>query len=229
MLTNLNKKINDGKDDILSFCKKHISDIVEYISEKYESNQSKKKTILSALFILTGLQPYHTAMIDFAGKVNDFYRSQKINDTREEQKKITLEEIQSKYDEYKNVLKKNPTIENYINYFVVAFTSCKILNPRRNLDWISIKIRNVNKDYDNYIDSKGFIIFNKFKTAKYHEKGSLERRIECPKELLTIIKKFAKVSENDYLLYHEKAGSPYSSSYFSKNYKPFMVRVSLQM
>ena len=43
--------------------------------------------------------------------------------------------------------------------------------------------------YDNYIDSKGFIIFNKFKTAKYHEKGSLERRIECPKELLTIIKR----------------------------------------
>ena len=51
LLTNLNKKINDGKDDILSFCKKHnVSDIVEYISEKYESNQSKRQFYLLYLF-----------------------------------------------------------------------------------------------------------------------------------------------------------------------------------
>ena len=214
LLTNLNLKLNGGKDNYLSFFHNNASKIIEYI-EGLKSNQSKK-TLYSALFIVTGLEQYHAQMLENASKVNEFYKQQKTLEHREEQKKTSVEQLRAKYDEYLAILQKNPTIENYINYFVVAFTSCKIMNPRRNLDWISIKIKNINKEEDNYIDSKGYFIFNKFKTAKYHEKDSLERRVPVPKELLARIKKFSKISDNDYLLYHEKNGLPFTSSYFSK-------------
>ena len=217
LLLNLNKKVNDGKENYLQVFNKKSKEVIEYINENVKSDQSKK-TLLSALYIITGLKDYHTSMIEHAQKVNNHYKQNKIAPNRDEQRDVKVEDLQAKYDEYLSKLNKNPTIENYIDYFVVAFTSTKLMPPRRNLDVISIKLRNVNKTTDNYIDAKGNFIFNKFKTAKFNQDpDSLERKLPVPKELLKYIKKFSKISDkSDYLLYHERNGSPFSSSYFSK-------------
>lgn len=217
LLLNLNKKVNDNKDNYLSVFNKKSKEVIEYINENIESSQSKK-TILSALFIITGLQDYRESMLEHATAVNNHYKENKIAPHREEQKNVKVEDLQAKYDEYKIRLDKNPTIENYIDYFVVAFTSTKIMNPRRNLDVISIKLRNVNKTTDNYIDAKNNFIFNKFKTAKFNpDPNSLERKLPVPKEMLKYINRFKKINDkSDYLLFHERNGSPFSSSYFSK-------------
>jgi len=209
--------VNDGKDNYLQIFNKKSKEVIEYINENVKSDQSKK-TLLSALFIITGLRDYHESMIQHAQAVNNHYKQNKIAPNREEQKSVKVEDLKLKYDEYLSKLNKNPTIENYIDYFVVAFTSCKIMPPRRNLDVISIKLRNVNKTTDNYIDAKGNFIFNKFKTAKFNQDpDSLERKLPVPKEMLKYINRFKKISDkSDYLLYHERNGSPFIILFFQK-------------
>ena len=68
--------------------------------------------------------------------------------------------------------------------------------PRRSLDWTEFKIKNIDKAEDNYLDKNEFV-FNKYKTSKFYN----EQRVSCPKELLSILKKWVKTSNNDYLLF----------------------------
>jgi hypothetical protein len=80
-------------------------------------------------------------------------------------------------------------------FLTVCFTSNKSgILPRRNLDWIAIKINNIDKEKDNYIDKKNFV-FNTYKTAKYKGK----QLIPIPEMILKVTKKFLKLNENDYL------------------------------
>lgn len=208
ILRTLYKKL-DGKDGV-KFFKSNKGEIIKSVLD-LENNQSKK-TKLSALFVLTQDKDYHNHMIDFATKVNEAYKKQKTIAERKENL-ITIDELKSKYDIYYEAVKKNPSIENYINYFICAVTSTKLMPPRR-AEWVSLKIKGViNKDEDNYID-KDYFVFNKFKTAKY--KDDNERRVKIPDELKKMINKFKKISDNDYLLYNYKTGKPLDSSTFTK-------------
>jgi hypothetical protein len=202
---------NEG--DMLSFFRKNVNDVINFIEKNVTSNQSKKTT-LSGLFILTQDTKYRDAMLVNTRLVNDFYKTQKTLPQREHLD-IKLEDLQKHYDKWLVIVKRNPTISNYQMYFLASFTSCKILIPRRN-EWIHIKLRNINKNTDNYIDSKGNFRFNVFKTVKFHDKDSLERCVPCPKELLNMINKYKKISDNDYLFYIEKTEKPWSSSYYTK-------------
>ena len=120
--------------------------------------------------------------------------------------------MKEKYDVALNNLKSNPSIENYIMYFIVGLTSTKLMPPRRN-DIAELKVKNFNKENENYITGKEFV-FNNFKTAKY--KDDEEKRVIIPAELNKYIKKFKKISDNDYLIYNPKTGKPYTSSAFTK-------------
>jgi len=84
--------------------------------------------------------------------------------------------------------------------------------PRRN-EWAMMMVKNFDKTQDNYMTNKEFV-FNKFKTAKY--KTEEEKKMEIPEELNKMIKKFRKVSDNDYLLYNHSNGKPFTSSAFTK-------------
>jgi hypothetical protein len=73
-----------------------------------------------------------------------------------------------------------------------------------------MKIKNVNKNEDNYINKNQFV-FNKFKTVKYTGQQS----VEIPQPLLKVIRKWIKLNNSDYLLY-KKNGKPFASGEFSK-------------
>jgi hypothetical protein len=68
--------------------------------------------------------------------------------------------------------------------------------PRRNLDYTEMKIKNINKDIDNYLD-KNSLVFNTYKTSKFYG----EQRIEIPKELKSILTKWIKINDSEYLLF----------------------------
>ena len=68
--------------------------------------------------------------------------------------------------------------------------------PRRNLDYCEFKIKNVDKEKDNYLD-KNSLVFNTYKTAKFYG----EQRIEIPKELKSILTKWIKLNDTDHLLF----------------------------
>lgn len=205
-LNSLYKKL-DGEDGV-KFFHHNQKQILDYI-DGMNSNQSKK-TVLSALYVLTEDKDYHSKMLHYANEVNNQYREQKTDPDRLKNLP-TLEELKEKYNIYKTNLKKNQTLENWIDYLVVALTSTALMAPRRN-EWALMKWKG-NKDTDNYIAGKEFV-FNQFKTAKY--KTEEEKRMLIPSELLTMLKKFKKVSDNDYLIYNVSTGKPFTSSQFTK-------------
>ena len=138
LLKTLSKQL--GGENTLAFFKKHVKEIIEHI-EKMKSAQSQK-TLLSALFILTEEPLYREKMNEYVKVVNDKYRTQKTDPERLSHLP-SLDEIKSKYEIYKNNLKKNPSIENWISFFIVAMTSCVLIPPRRAKDICLLKSKEV--------------------------------------------------------------------------------------
>ena len=68
--------------------------------------------------------------------------------------------------------------------------------PRRSLDYVSFKIKNINDKEDNFL-SKNQFVFNKYKTAKYYN----EQRVDVPIQLKNIIVKWIKINPTDFLLF----------------------------
>lgn len=199
-----------GGNNGIKFFSENVEKVIEYIENNLKSDQTRK-TLLSALFILTNIEDYRTAIYKYVSAVNEKYKQQKTNENRKDL--ISLDEIKSKYKMFLTNLKKNPTIENYILYFIVALTSCCIMPPRRSKDITELKIKNYSTTTDNCID-KGVFIFNIFKTAKF--KSNEEKQFPVPKELLSQINKFKKISNNDYLIYNPNTGKKFDSSSYGK-------------
>ena len=196
ILSNLYKKLN-GEGNIEWF-KKEPEKILRHLEEK---NDQTKKTNLSALFILTGIQEYQSVMNTIMKKVNDDYKNQKMNEKQKENW-ISIDEIKEKYNALsvdanlmlnkKKILNENVMME----FLLMSFLSGVIMPPRRSLDYSEMKIRSFDTKTDNYYKGNKFY-FNKYKTVKTYGIQSLE----IPKELNNVLKKWIKLNENDYMIY----------------------------
>ena len=187
-LISVNKKLN-GKHDVDFY--NHTAPIFKYIEEEMNSLQTKK-TLLSALYIITDIKEYREKMIEYCNAVNKNYKEQKLNDKQKEHR-ITFDEVKSKVEESLNNLKNNPTLENYKLYLSSAFSS-GIYSPPRRSEFCNVKIRDYDIDKDNYLLKKK-IIFNQYKTSKKY--GS--QTYDIPNEILPILRKYLKVNTSDYL------------------------------
>ena len=117
-LVSVNKKLNGSHD--LDFYK-HTAPILKYIEEEMVSLQTKK-TLLSALYIITQEKVYRDKMIEYCNQVNNKYKEQKLSDKQKDYR-ITFDEVKSKVEEALNNLKNNPTLENYKLYLASVFSS----------------------------------------------------------------------------------------------------------
>jgi hypothetical protein len=210
LLMSLQKKLTDNEPKI-SFYKSHKNEIMEHI-DNLEKPQTKK-TLLSALFVLTGDDDYREKMLENVKVVNDHYKQQKTDPERLKNVK-SFDEIKLLHNQFKNAYKNNPTNENQMNLLISAVCSGALegLPPRRVLDYAVMKTKNFNRETDNYYE-KGNFYFNQYKTK---QKGKQE--LEVPKELVTLINKRKKQSPSDYLLENE-SGEPYTQSSLSKKIK----------
>ena len=188
-LMSINKKLKG--DDTVEWFSKNNNDIIEYIKKSDASKQSLK-TYLSALYILTGIQEYKTLMITYCNEVNNNYKTQKMTD-KQESTRISFEDVKKIYMNNLLTLKNSPTLENYVNYLACALSSGFFIPPRR-AEVAYIKIKNYDKEKDNYID-KNRIVFNNYKTSKKYG----QQFIDIPKEIIPILKKYLKVNESDFL------------------------------
>ena len=83
---------------------------------------------------------------------------------------------------------------NKLKMFVLI--SCYVLiPPRRALDYVAFKIRNVNEARDNYMKKRNFI-FNTYKTAKTYGKNE----VPIDYKLYSIVKKWIALNPSDYLI-----------------------------
>jgi len=174
--------------------------ILEYLKE-LKPNQ--RKTILSALVVISDKSKFREAMLDdIKSYSKDISKQEKS--PAQEANWINQNELNEVFNHVKStataLYKKSKLsmsdLQDIQNYIILCLMSGQFIPPRRNLDYTEFKIKNINKDIDNYLD-KNNLIFNTYKTAKFYG----EQRIEIPKELKSILTKWIKINNTDYLLF----------------------------
>ena len=164
---------------------------------------NKRKTILSALVVISNNNDYRKEMLcDIKEYTADTKKMEKTQS--QEANWVTQDEIKSIFNEHKQDAmscykksKLNMTdLQAIQQYIILCLMSGIFIPPRRSLDWTEFKVQNIDKEADNYLDKTVFV-FNKYKTAKFYN----EQRVDCPKELLSILKKWIKTNNNEFLLF----------------------------
>ena len=184
---------------------KNSNDVISFLKDKYESINGLK-TRLSALYVITENKAYHTDMMTNITKYNEETNKQEKNEKQKENW-MTSEEIQTIYNDLETRTKplfKKKDLNNkeilQIQDFVILslFT---LIPPRRIMDYIEMKINNIDTNKDNFIKGNN-LVFNTYKTSK--QKG--QQKLQIPKELKSILTKYIKLINNktDHLLFNNK-------------------------
>ena len=173
-----------------------------------------RKTVLSALFILTGNENYQKQMLQDCKHTNDLYKSQKKSQ-KEEDNWVHSSEIKEKYDKLfdqvnamfsKKLLADYSTINNFILLGCLGGVSG--LAPRRSKDFTEMKIKNYTNE-DNYYKA-GKFCFNIYKTSKEYGEQMIDVKAKAP-EFYKILNKWVKYNPTDYLIFssnQQKLTSP---------------------
>lgn len=207
ILKNLYEKLypSDKEVDIKKF------DDDEKVLEFFKNIEpTKRKTYLSALFVISKNDKYHDQMLNDIKVYSAEESSQLMS---ESQKKNWM--TQSEIDEYINLYQrkvKKLTLQPFVmkefqiyqDYIILCLMTGKYLAPRRLKDWTECKFHKTD-DQSNYLEctsgnkkrNKTFqFVFNNYKTSKFY--GA--QKINCPKELYAILEPFIKLCPTEYLL-----------------------------
>jgi hypothetical protein len=210
-LTNIYKKLQ-GEGGI-HFFTSHAKEILHSLGEKHSKT---RKSVLSALYILTNHEDYRKMMIEDCKIVNDAYKNQ-TKDAKQTENWVDIKEVKDIYEQLKSVaskmLDKKLSLDSklIVQFFLIGLLGgVSGLPPRRSMDYSEMKIRNINPKTDNYYKA-GKFYFNIYKT-----KGKYGLQVlEIPAELNKYIKKWIKLNEGDYLLFSSN-GNKLSSSQITR-------------
>lgn len=199
ILKNLYKRVfGDGKVDLDQFEK--TDPVLKYLADM---PPNRRKTILSSLVIITDKKPYRDLM---ATDVRDYNKdiSKQEKTPQQEASWVETAEVKAVCEDLKRnaeliMKKKNITtsdLQQIQNYIIMCVLGSVYIKPRRSKDFVDFKIRNVDKEKDNYMDKNKFI-FNSYKTAKTYGR----QEVDIPIQLRNIIAKWVKINPTDYLLF----------------------------
>ncbi len=187
--------------DVSNF--KKVDAIVDYVKD---IPPNKIKTTLSALVVLTDDKKFRDIMLD---KIQDYTKT--INGQEKTDKQsdawITKSDIDNKMVELKRtatyLYKKDKLniddLQKIQQYIILSLLGGSYIPPRRSLDFVKMlnpKNKDVKRETDNYILGNT-MYFNKYKTAKFYGTQTLP----IPKELKTILNKWAKVNPTKTMLF----------------------------
>ena len=203
LLKSLYRKNNKDGDINLAWFNNQ-DDIIESLKDKPAS--SRKTTYAALIAVADKNDKYKSALLDDGKTYDKFIKSQTKTEKQAENWK-TFEEVKKVYDDMYSKVKpllnaKQLSLSDYKklqDFIIVALTAGVFISPRRSMDWVDMKIKNIDKEKDNYIEKSSFV-FNKYKTAKFYE----TQRVDIPKPLKTILNKFIKLNPHEYLLTDDK-------------------------
>lgn len=200
IILNLHKKMK-GTGDVYDYLKSNVDKIVEHLQNE---NPNIRKTKMAVLISLLGNDVNTTKlkeiMLNDANQYNASLKNQQMNEKQKENW-LTVDEIK---EVYRKVYKKaNPllrqnsiTKREYTDVLdLILLSLYTLIAPRRSQDFADMKIRNYDKDTDNYYDGKNFV-FHKYKTAKNY--GT--QIIKVPPRLKTILNRWMNHNPHDHLL-----------------------------
>ena len=203
ILRSLQKKLT-GNTDVEG---SSFNDTKKVLAALADVEPSKRKTTLSALVIMTDKQPYRDAMMKDIKSYKDQI-SKREKTEKQEANWVTEDDIHAKYEELnKDVAhlwkKENLTSAEHQrlqNFVIVAVLGGVHIPVRRSKDYVDFKIGNVDTDKDNYFDKKNNMVFNSYKTAKHYG----QQKIDVPRKLKAILKKWVAKNPTDWLLFDSK-------------------------
>lgn len=169
---------------------------------------NRRKTILSALVIITDKKAYRDLMAEDVRDYNkDIHKQEKT--PQQEASWVETNQVKEVCDDLKKVAdllykKKQVSstdLQQIQNYIIMCVLGGSYISPRRSKDYVDFKIKNIDKEKDNYIE-KGKFVFNSYKTAKTYGK----QEVEIPTQLRNIVNKWIKTNPTDYLLFDANGG-----------------------
>jgi integrase len=201
-LSNLYKKIWTNQElDVHKF-----DDTEKVLDFLKDLPVNKRKSILSALVVLSEKKEYRDQMLEDIKAYNvETAKQQKTENQKESW--VSMDDIKKKYEELrKNALliwrKPNLSIkdkQDIQDYIILALMGGVHIPPRRLKDFVDFKIHNVDEDKDNY-RAGGKLYYNSYKTAKTYGK----QNVPIPPVLARILRRWENVNDNDYLFSDSK-------------------------
>lgn len=203
-LRNMYKKVFGSEEiDLEKF-----NDTEKFKTMLSDVEPSKRKSKYSALFILTGLEEYQELMMDDIENHNAKMATREKTETQKENA-ITYEDILAKMDEMRPLAPawfKSKNLPKLQDYLILVLYGGFYIPPRRSMDYTHFKLRNIDESRDNFLqlytkDKKlcGRLVFNEFKTKK---RG--QDIVEICGDLLSILRKWKRTHDNDYLFFNGK-------------------------
>jgi len=200
ILKNLYIKVFGDKDLDMDKFDNHKK-VLEYLED---IPFNKRKTILSALVIITDKKPYRDLMLEDVRNYNKEISKQVKTDAQEEAW-VNTEQIKELCEDLRQnaellYKKKNMTItdlQEIQNYIIVCLLGgCCGIAPRRSKDFVDFKIKSIDKTKDNFLD-KNKLVFNSYKTAKTYG----QQTVDIPIQLKNVLNKWIKINPTEYLLF----------------------------
>jgi hypothetical protein len=202
IITNLHNKVFGTKEinDVNVF---NNTDLV--LSNLEDMSPNKRKTILSALVVLTNNEEYRNQMNKDVSAYNEEIQKQEMSTTQRENW-IEKDEIKKIYDKlekksreiYKKPNKSTADLQEIQNFIIIALLGGQIIPPRRSLDYTNFRLSGVDETKDNFYDTSTHkFVFNSYKTAKSYGR----QEVSVPVKLRNIIKKWKTINPTDYLLF----------------------------
>ena len=197
-LRGLHKRIFGDKEMELSDFE-NVKKIMEDLETKPATT---RKTVLAILYVLTEDPHYQTQMKEDIKSYKEETNKQEMTE-KQKNSFLTQEQIANKFKDLEKQAKALYKKENLTakekqqiqDYILVALTSGLFIPPRRSLDFVMMKIKNI-EDGDNFIQKNKFH-FNTYKGS--NKKG--EQVIDIPKPLMSILNKWIAINATDYLIH----------------------------
>jgi hypothetical protein len=200
VLKSLYKKVfGEGKIDWDKF--ENTKTVLDFLKD---IPPNRRKTILSALVIITGKADYRDKMLSDVRDYNKEIQKQEKTPAQEEnwvddkQVREVFEALRTDavaLMKKKSALKPND-LQDIQNFIILALLGGVFIPPRRSKDYCDFKIKNVDTNKDNYL-KKGKMVFNSYKTFKTY--GTQE--VDIPKPLVTILNAWLKMNPTEWLLF----------------------------
>ena len=227
ILKNLYQKVFDsGEIDVRKF--NDAEAILKYLKE-YVPSSSKRKTILSALVVITDDQEYRDLMLsDIKTYNSDISKQQKT--VAQKKSWVSSEDINSLWKNlkhnadllYKKAELSVTDLQQIQGFIIISLLGGIFIPPRRSLDYVKLMIKDADKEKGNYIDKKE-LVFNCYKTSKFY--GT--QRVVMPPVLKSILNKWCKLNPTPYLLFDTHMGPLSSVTLNQRINKLFKNKVSV--